>query len=179
MVQKPFFFNFDPNSFFECRKVFPQKLFQECKKSQHWRLYGVYWPAKLFFESRFSKKFWFSNNTFSIENWCVVNILTQFLTLCGNQFKLWQEVLYFSSKAWGVAKKLLIFLIKIWRVVKRCFKILYAVRIPIPEITRCKNLFQNLILFQIIHSKLAFYPVFLRIMVSEKTDNCRSWGFAW
>ena len=90
-----FFQKFRSQFFFEWRKIFPQQLFQECKKSQHWHPYGVFWPAKLFFESQFSKEFWFSNNTFSIENWCVVNILTQFLTLCGNQFKLWQEVFYF------------------------------------------------------------------------------------
>ena len=64
---------------------------ENAQKSQHWSLYGVYWPAKFFFESQFSKKFWFSNNTFFIENWCVVNILTQVLTLCGTQIKLWHE----------------------------------------------------------------------------------------
>ena len=106
---------------------------KNAQKSQHWRLYGVYWPAKLFFESQFSKEFWFSNNTFSIENWCVVNILTQVLTLCGNQFKLWREVFYFSSKTWSVAKKLLTFLIKIWLVVKRMFQNLTCCKISVSE----------------------------------------------
>ena len=68
--------------FFWMKTIFSATSLQECTKSQHWRLYGVYWPAKLFFESPFSKNSWFSNNTFFIGNWCVVNILTQVLTQC-------------------------------------------------------------------------------------------------
>ena len=48
---------------------------------------------------------------------------------------------------------------KVWRVVKTCFKIW---------------LFSKLFI-----SKTAFYPFFLHIMVFEKADNCRIWGFAW
>ena len=82
--------------------------------------------------------------------------MTQVLTLCRNPFKLWQEVLYFSSKAWGVAKKLFTFLIQICRVVKRCFKIWHAVRIPIPKMTRCKNLFQIWFFSKLFIQKLLF-----------------------
>ena len=72
-------------------KFFRNKFSKNAQKSQHRRPYGVFWPAKLFLVSQFSKKSWFSNNTFFIENWCVVNILTQVLTLFGTQFKLWHE----------------------------------------------------------------------------------------
>ena len=74
---------------------FRNNFSKNAQNSLYWRLYGVFWPTILFFESQFSKKSWFSNNTFLTENWCVANILTQVLTLCGNQFKLWHEVFYF------------------------------------------------------------------------------------
>ena len=83
--------NLIPILFLKEQKFFRNNFSKNAQKSQHWRLYGVYWPAKSFIESQFSKKFWFSNNTFFIEVWCVVNILTQILTLCGTQVKLWHE----------------------------------------------------------------------------------------
>ena len=135
-----------PILFLNENNFFRNNFSKNAQKDQHWRLYGVYWPAKLFLVSQFSKKSWFSNNTFFIENWCGVNILTQVLTLSGNQFKLWRE-------AWGVAKKLLTFLIKIWRVVKRCFEIWHAVKIPIPKMTSCLKLTENLTYFEILDSK--------------------------
>ena len=70
------FFFLNENNFFR------NNFSKSAQKSQHWRFYGVYWPAKLFFESQFSKNLDFLKITFFIENWCVVNILTQVLTLC-------------------------------------------------------------------------------------------------
>ena len=132
---------------------FRNKFSKNAQKSQHWRLYGVYSRAKLFFESQFSKKSWFSNNTFFIEDWCVVNNLTQVLTLCGNQFKFDTKFFIFLQKPEALQKKLSTFLIKTWRVVKRCFKIWHAVKSPFPKITSCLKLTKNQKYFENLDSK--------------------------
>ena len=78
--------NFWSKKFFIKKKnnFFRNNFSNDAQKSQLWRFFGVNWPDKLFFGSQFSKKNRFSNHTFFIEDWCVVNILTQVLTLCWN-----------------------------------------------------------------------------------------------
>ena len=90
--------------FFNENIFFRNQFSKNARKSQHWRLYGVYWRAKLFIERQISKKSWFSDNTFFIEDWCVVNNLTQVLTLCGNQFKFDTKFFIFLQKPEALQK---------------------------------------------------------------------------
>ena len=100
----------------------------------------------------------------------MVKILTQVLMLCGYSiYTLTRRFLFFFKKTWGVAEKLLTFLIKIWRVVKRCFKIWHAVNIPIPKMTSCLKLTKNLTFFENHDSKSdAFLKICFKIWFFSK-----------
>ena len=122
--------------FFEWRKIFPQQLFQECKKSQHWRPYGVFWPAKSFFESQFSKKFRFSNNNFFQRRLMRCKHLDSSSDAMWNSIQTLTRKFLFCLKVSGVVKKVVKISGQYLTCGKKgCFKIWHAVKSPFPKMT--------------------------------------------
>ena len=149
-IQKLIFFQ----KVFFWKNNFSRTTFPRMHKKANFDVFTVYidqlncslsagFPKNLdFLKTVFSSKFnaWLKSWT---KSWCYVGI----------QFTFWHEVFYFFKKASGVAKKFLTFLFKIGRVLKRCFKIWHVVKIPIPEMTSCLKLTENLTYLEILDSK--------------------------
>ena len=172
------------------------KSLRRCKKtdsksdfSQNFRLKACFFSKNTPLRNKLSKK------VGKRQIWHFNNVNCQRKKIFGS--KLSKKSWCFETSFTWKSVALLEFPFKTWCVLKRCFKIRHAVKLPIQKMTICcklnknwliyktliriwrfvKNLFESQILFQSFDRITVFFSIFYAFVFFEKTHSCKSWHF--